>query len=117
MTNYLISIYTPVNGEPPPPEVLQPIMTKLGELRAEMKQAGAWVFSSGLQAPETATVLQLDGGTLLETDGPFAEGKEYIGGFTIIKADSREEALGWARRMAAIITLPIELREMQDLPS
>ena len=117
MTNYLISIYTPADGQPPPPEVLQPIMTKLGDLRAEMKQAGAWVFSSGLDAPDTSTVLQLDGGTVLETDGPYAEGKEYIGGFTIIKAESQDEALGWARRMAAIITLPLELRPMQDLPS
>ena len=117
MTNYLISIYQPVAGDPPPPEVLGPIMTRLGELRAEMKQAGAWVFTSALQAPETSTVLQLDGGAVLETDGPFTEGKEHVGGFTIIQADSREAALGWARRMAAIITLPIELRPMQDLPS
>jgi len=117
MTNYLISIYQPEAGDPPPPEVLQPIMTKLDELRAEMKQAGAWVFTSGLQAPETATVLQLEGGTVLETDGPFTEGKEYIGGLTIIRAQSQEEALGWARRMAAIITLPIELRPMVDVPS
>jgi len=117
MTNYLISIYQPGVGDPPPPEVLQPIMTKLAELRTEMKQAGAWVFTSGLQAPETATVLHLTDGAVLETDGPFTEGKEHIGGFTIIKAESQEEALSWARRMAEIITLPIELRPMQDLPS
>ena len=116
MTNYLLSIYQPA-GDPPPPEILRPIMTKLGELRAEMKQAGAWVFTSALQAPETATVLHLADGAVLETDGPYTEGKEHIGGFTIIKAESREEALGWARRMAAIITLPIELRPMQELPS
>jgi hypothetical protein len=115
MTNYLISIYQPV-GDPPPPEVLQPIMTKLGELRAEMKQAGAWVFTSALQAAQTATVLHLADGAVLETDGPYTEGKEHIGGFTVIRADSQEEALGWARRMAAIITLPIELRPMQDVP-
>jgi hypothetical protein len=116
MTNYLISIYQPA-GDPPPPEVLQPIMTKLAELRAEMKQAGAWVFTSGLQAAETATVLHLADGAVLETDGPYTEGKEHIGGFTIITAGSREEALGWARRMAEIITLPIELRPMQDVSS
>ena len=116
MTNYLINIYSPA-GDPPPPEVLQPIMTKLAELREEMKQAGAWVFSSGLDAPEAATVLYFADGAVLETDGPYTEGKEHIGGFTILTADSQEEALGWARRMAAIITLPLELRPMQDVPS
>jgi len=115
MTNYLINIYSPA-GDPPPPEVLQPIMTQLAELRNEMKQAGAWVFSSGLDAPEAATVLHLANGAVMETDGPYTEGKEHIGGLTIIKADSREEALAWTRRMAAIITLPLELRPMQDLP-
>jgi len=116
MTNYLLNIWTPA-GDPPPPEVLQPIMTKLAGLREEMKQAGAWVFSSGLDAPEAATVLHLADGAVMETDGPYTEGKEHIGGFTVFRADSREEALGWARRMAAIITLPLELRPTQDIPS
>jgi hypothetical protein len=116
MTNYLINIYSPA-GDPPPPEVLQPIMTKLAELRAEMQQAGAWVFSSGLDAPPASTVLHVADGAVMETDGPYTEGKEHIGGLTIIKADSREEALAWTRRMAAIITLPLELRPMQDVPS
>ena len=73
-------------------------------MRDQMKAAGAWVFSGGLNAPSTATVLRLDGGDVLMTDGPFAEGKEYLGGFTIIKAPDLDAALEWGRRLARVIT-------------
>ena len=81
MKTYLLSVYQP-EGTPPPPDVLEKIMAELGTLRDEMKAAGAWVFSGGLNSPGTATVLRFDGGDVLMTDGPFAEGKEYLGGFT-----------------------------------
>ncbi|TQS41318.1 YciI family protein [Cryptosporangium phraense] len=120
MAQYLLSVYQPTGGEPPAPEALNVIMVNLGKLQQEMKDAGAWVFSGGLEAPETATVLQATGslrpdGTLssdevLLTDGPFIEAKEYLGGFTIIEADDLDEALRWGRRTAATIGLPIEVR-------
>jgi len=47
---------------------------------------------------------------VLLTDGPFIEAKEYLGGFTIIRADDLDEALRWGRRTAATIGLPIEVR-------
>jgi hypothetical protein len=76
----------------------------------EMKAAGAWVFAGGLHAPSTATVLQLKDDDVLTTDGPFIEGKEYLGGFTIINADDLDAALGWGRKLARAIGLPIEVR-------
>jgi len=79
-----------------------------------MKAAGAWVFSGGLNAPDTATVLRLDGGEVLMTDGPFAEGKEYLGGFTIIRAPDLDAALDWGRRLARVLPLPIEVRPFVD---
>src|SRR6266702_2867682 len=81
MKQYLLSIIQP-DTDPPPPEVLGPIMRDVNALRQEMVDAGVWVFSGGLHAPSTATVLRLQGGEVLTTDGPFAEGKEHIGGFT-----------------------------------
>src|SRR5207253_5743428 len=60
----------------------------------------AWVFSGGLNAPSTATVLRPGGGEVLITDGPFAEGKEYLGGFTIITAPDLDSALDWGRKLA-----------------
>ena len=114
MKQYLLSMYQP-EGDPPPPEVLDPIMRDLEALEAEMKAAGVWVFSGGLHAPSTATVLRVrEGGEVLVTDGPYAEGKEHIGGFTIVKAPDLDAALEWARRYAlAVALLPIEVRPFQ----
>ena len=113
MKNYLLSVYQP-EGTPPSPEALEKIMAELGTLRDEMKATGAWVFSGGLNAPDTATVLRLDGGEVLMTDGPFAEGKEYLGGFTIIRAPDLDAALDWGRRLARVLPLPIEVRPFVD---
>jgi hypothetical protein len=113
MQQYLLSVYQP-DGPPPPPEVLEPIMRDLEALNTEMRAAGAWVFTAGLHPPSTATVLRATDGDVLITDGPYAEGKEHLGGFTVIQAPDLDAALAWGRRMAEIIRLlPIEVRPMQ----
>jgi len=53
---------------------------------------------------------------MLTTDGPFAEGKEHLGGFTIISAPDLDAALGWGRKLAEATTLPIEVRPFRDGP-
>jgi hypothetical protein len=116
MQQYLRSVYQP-DGEPPPPEVLGPIVREVGAWEQELKAAGSWVFTAGLPPASTATVVRVADGEMLTTDGPFAEGKEHIGGFTIISAGDLDAALGWARKLAAITTLPIEVRPMQGGPA
>jgi hypothetical protein len=106
-------VYQP-EGTPPPPDVLEKIMAELGTLRDEMRAAGAWVFSGGLNSPGTATVLRFDGADVLMTDGPFTEGKEYLGGFTIVRAADLDAALEWGRKLARVVTLPIEVRPFAD---
>jgi hypothetical protein len=113
VTQYLLSIYQP-EGDPPPPELLEGVMQELDALNQEMKAAGAWVFAGGLHAPDTATVLRFQDGDVLMTDGPFAEGKEYLGGFTIIRAPDLDAALEWGRKLARVVTLPIEVRPFQS---
>ena len=112
MKQYLISIYQP-DGPPPPPEILDKVMADIEAIRAELKDAGSWVFSGGLHAPSTATVLRPKDGDVLVTDGPFAEGKEHLGGFTIVKAPDLDVALAWGRCYAQVIGLPIEVRPFQ----
>src|SRR5437868_1473376 len=80
---YLISIHQP-DGEPPPREVLEPVMRELSAVDRDMKAAGAWVFSRGLFPATTATVLRFRDGEMLTTDGPFVEGKEHLGGIVIV---------------------------------
>ena len=113
MKMYLLSVYQP-DGDPPPPEILDPIMRNVHALQDELKAAGAWVFSGGLHAPSTATVVRVKNGDVVTTDGPYIEGKEHIGGFTIIKAPDLDAALAWGRKAARAITLPIEVRPFQD---
>lgn len=109
MQQYLLSIYQP-DGPMPATGVLENIMRDVHALREEMRRADAWVFSGGLHAPSTATVLRPQGASVLTTDGPFLEGKEHIGGFTIVKAPDLDAALEWGRRLAKATTLPIEVR-------
>ena len=113
MKQYLLSIYQP-DGDPPSAEVLTEIMRDVRVVDEELRSAGAWVFSGGLHAPSTATVVRARGNEVLVTDGPFAEGKEHIGGFTIVRAADLDEALAWARKLAAATTLPVEVRPFQD---
>ncbi|WP_314146688.1 YciI family protein [uncultured Leifsonia sp.] len=109
MTQYLLSVYQP-DGPVPEPEALAAIGRDLDALNADMRAAGAWVFSNGLLPPSSATVLRPQGGEVLVTDGPFAEGKEHLGGFTIVDVPDLDAAMEWGRRLAVATTLPIEVR-------
>jgi hypothetical protein len=113
MNQYLLSVYQP-DGGTPPSHVLQAIMRDVNAVRQEMKAAGAWVFAAGLHPPSTATVVRVRDGEVLTTDGPFAEGKEHIGGFSIIKAADLDAALEWGSKLARATTLPIEVRPLQE---
>jgi hypothetical protein len=109
MKSYLISIYQP-DGPPPPPEVLEPIMRNLAAVNDDLRAAGAFVFAGPLCPADTATVVRVRDGETLLTDGPFTEGKEHLGGFTVIAAEDLDAALAWGAKMAAASTLPVEVR-------
>jgi len=113
MKQYLLSVYHP-EGEIPAPEVLDKIMQDVSALNAELQAAGLWVFAGGLYPSSTATVLQVQGGDVLITDGPFAEGKEHIGGLWVIKAPDLDSALEWGRKATRACTVPIEVRPFQE---
>ena len=112
MPQYLLSVYQP-DGAPPPEVDLERIMRDVAALREEMKAAGAWVFGDGLHDASTATVVRVQGDEVLTTDGPYIEGKEHVGGFTIVDAPDLDAALDWARKSARATTLPIEVRPFQ----
>jgi hypothetical protein len=113
MKQYLLTIYQPEGGVPDP-VTLANAMKEVRTIRRELQDAGQWVFAGGLHPPGTATVVRVDRGEMLTSDGPYVESKEYIGGFTIIRAPDLDDALAWARRYAKATTLPIEVRPFQD---
>jgi len=108
MPQYLLTMYQP-DGDPPPPEVLGPMMEKIAAWRQDLQAAGAWVFTGGLHSASTATVVRSQHGDVVMTDGPFAEGKEHMGGFTVISVADLDAALEWGRQIAEISTLPCEV--------
>jgi hypothetical protein len=122
MKHYLLSIQQP-DGAPPPPEILDPIMRDVAAFNEELKAAGAWVFGGGLHEPGTATVIRVNDNKdnkdneVLTTDGPYTEGKEHVGGLTIITAPDLDSALEWGRKLARAVTLPIEVRPFHGDPA
>src|SRR5438309_1564937 len=99
MPQYLLSVIQP-DGPIPAPDVLGAIMRDVGAVRDEMKASGAWVFTAGLMPPSSATVVRSQEGRVLMTDGPFVEGKEHVGGFTIINAPDLDAALAWGGKLS-----------------
>ncbi|MGW4531681.1 YciI family protein [Nocardia sp. NPDC004340] len=110
MQKYLLSIYQP-EGEADPAAMVR-IVADLHRFNEELRESGSWVFTGGLHAPGTATVVRPDG---MLTDGPYAEGKEHVGGIWVITAPDLDVALEWGRKAAAATTLPIEVRPFQDV--
>lgn len=113
MKQYLLSVYHP-EGESLAPDIQEKAMRDVDELNQEMMAAGAWVFAGGLHPATTATVLRVQDGQVLTTDGPFAEGKEHIGGFWVIKAADLDAALAWGRKATQACAVPVEVRPFQD---
>ena len=114
MPQYLLTVVEPTGAGTPAPEVLDRIMKDVDAVDREMHDAGAWVFSGGLYPPDSATTLRHEGDEILVVDGPFAEGREQVGGFSIITAPDLDAALEWGRKLAAATTLPIEVRPFRE---
>jgi hypothetical protein len=111
MPRYLLSTHSVAGStsETMTEEQMQQAWEPIQALEAEMKSAGAWVFSARLHDPDTATVLRLSGGEVVTTDGPFVEAKEHLAGFYIIEAADLDGALGWASKVTRVISSPIEV--------
>jgi len=113
MAQYLLSVYQP-DGVLPKDE-LDEVMARVGAWGDQVKAAGGWVFSVGLHPADSATVVRPKGGEVLMTDGPFVEGKEHVGGFTVVQADDLDVALEWGRGLSEATGLPIEVRPVVGL--
>ena len=74
------------------------LISEMADYHEELAKAGALVDASGLQPSAKGWRIRYSGGKNSVVDGPFAEAKELIAGFTIIEAKSREEALEWTKR-------------------
>lgn len=103
-------------GMPPSQELI----AAMGQLAEEMTRSGVMLSSEGLLPSSTGTRIRYAAGKRTLIDGPFAEAKELIGGFAIIRASSKEEAVALSDRVvqihidAGIRELEMEIRPLFD---
>jgi hypothetical protein len=81
----------------------------------ELRNEGQLLDSQQLEAPATAKTIRVRNGGVSVVDGPFAETKEYLGGFNLIEADSMEEAVRIAAEFPWSRTGAIEIRPVRDM--
>ncbi|HXM64614.1 MAG TPA: YciI family protein [Terriglobales bacterium] len=89
--------------------------TYTGAWRAYHKalmEAGVYVAGDPLQVPETGTTVRLKEGKRRVQDGPFADTKEQLGGFTVLELPSLDAALDWAARCPAAALGAVEVRAL-----
>ena len=105
-------------GIPPSPALIE----RIGKLSEEMTKAGALISTGGLQPSANGARLSYAGGKRTLTDGPFAEAKEVIGGYAIVEAASKAEAIALADRFAqahvdaGVLDMDMEIRPMWSHP-
>jgi hypothetical protein len=82
----------------------------------EMKAAGVYVFAGGLEEDEPVHAVDATSGSVVVTDGPYVETKEYLGGLTVIDVEDEETALRWAGKVAVACGWPQEVRRFKPVP-
>ena len=90
---YMTIVKGPENSGAPP----QALFAAIDKLMAEQTKSGVFVSAGGLKPSADGARVRIKGGTLKVSDGPFTEAKEVIGGFAILNARSKDEAVAMAR--------------------
>jgi hypothetical protein len=85
-------------GRFPPEEQMRQLRAEMARFHEELHRAGALLERSGLKPSSKGWRVEYCGSRRVVLDGPFADTKELIAGYTLIQAKSREEALEWSRR-------------------
>ncbi|WP_217144344.1 YciI family protein [Streptomyces sp. AC627_RSS907] len=98
----------------PSPELMQ----RMEKLMEEMTKAGVLLDTAGLAPTAEGTRVHYEGGQLSVTDGPFTESKEVIGGYALLQAKDKAEAIEWTKRFLKVHeehwTVTCEVREVME---
>lgn len=98
-------------GFAPPADAVE----KMSRYNEALAQAGALITLDGLHPPVTGARVAFSKGKASVTDGPYTEAKEVLGGYWMIQAKSKEEAVAWAKRVPAEDGDVIEIRQVFEL--
>ena len=118
MTQYLLSVY--ISDEEMAnvsEDEMQAAFAAVDTFNQELQDNGNWVFGGGLHPASTATVVKPNDGDTVVTDGPYAETKEYVGGFWVIEAPDLDAALAIAKKASLACAGAVEVRPFQDEPA
>lgn len=117
MPEYMLSVHhdeaDTAEMEQMTPEQMQPIFEAVDRFNQDLQAKGAWVFGGGLMPIEQSTTVDNTGEKPIVTDGPYAESKEYLGGFWVIRAADLDAALEWAERGSKACAGRVEVRPFQ----
>jgi hypothetical protein len=81
----------------------------------ELQKSGVLLALEGLHPPSMGARVAFSGGKPKVTDGPFIETKEVLGGYWMIKVNSKQEAIDWASRCPGSDNEVIEIRQVQEM--
>jgi len=99
---------------PPSPEE----MTRMSELIERFSKSGHLISTEGCLPSSAGFRVRVDEGRFAVTDGPFTEAKEIVGGFALLQADSREEALELAQEFLKVVGRgECEVRQLYEVPA
>jgi hypothetical protein len=115
---YLLLLYSP--GGPPQDRASAEYADAVhayATATAEMAGAGVLIDCAPLQPVDSSSAVRVRDGRVLITDGPAAELKEQVGGYTIIDCADLDEALTWAAKIPAAHTGWVEVRPVITIPS
>lgn len=111
---YLLSVVHDEQGWEASEEEMKRAYRDVGAFNQELLAAGKMAFGGGLTPPNEAKTFDFKSATdVTVTDGPFAETKEYLGGFWVLEVESEEEAIELTRKATVAVQGKIELRPFQ----
>jgi len=115
MPKYMLTVHGTVDDPAEyDPETLQRMFETVEGFNQKARDAGIWVFAGGLEPIDVSTTVDNTGEQPLVTDGPFAEAKEWVGGFWIFDLPDLDAALEWAKEGSKACQGKVEVRPFQD---
>jgi len=117
MTHYLIALYDGPDVPQLNLEDLKDVIRDVDAVAEEAKAAGVWVFGGGMGGHDTAKTVRVVDGRPMVSDGPFAETKEYLGGFSVVDVPDLDTALVWAKKLAVACRSPQEVKPFIEPPT
>src|SRR5215218_2077611 len=109
MTQYMLSVHHREGDPEVSDEEMQKAFEAVDAFNTKITEAGQWVFGGGLMPKETATVVDGTKGDATVTDGPFIEGKEWLGGFWVVELPDLDAALEMAKEASAACAGAVEV--------